>query len=746
MYYTKRMAIICLAACTALSSVATDYTKYVNPFIGTQTDDTGALSGSTFPGPTMPQGMVQLAPETEQYVTWDPCCGYDYNRDSIFGFTHTHLSGTGCTDLIDISLMPTVKHVTPELLRKGIFALPFKHSQEKAAPGYYMVDLLGGENINVELSATVHAGIHKYTFPEGKEQTVILDLDRMTFRGDAYYTGRRAYQIIQSQIRVIDEKTIEGFRVLTGWAKLRKVYFRAEFSRPIVSRILMDGGRNAGGSDVINGRTLRAALRFNEKAGRDVMVKVAISAVDNDGARKNMQAEARSWDFGYYVKAAHDAWEKELSTIDIEGTDDQKTIFYTGLYHVLMQPNTMSDVDGRYMNTNFEIKQMPKGQAYHSTFSLWDTFRAAHPLYTLLYPNIAVQFVRDMVLHHETYGYLPIWALWGQDNYCMIGNHAIPVVADAIMSELPGLDVERAYKAMVESSTRTHPNSPFEVWEEFGYMPQNRQNVSVSITMEQAFDDWCVAAVAKKLGKQKDYERFSKRSEFYRNLFNPATGFFQPKDDKGNWIEPFDPLSYENPCFVEGNAWQYMWFVPQNPQGLIDLFGGVKPFIAKLNENFTLTETSGEVNGNASGFIGQYAHGNEPSHHTVYLYNFAGQPWRTQELVEQVRSQFYNATPCGYAGNDDCGQMSAWYIFSSLGFYPFNAGSAEYVIGTPLFRRAVLHMPGGKDLTINAPRKSDKAIYVKGVKLNGRKINDWKLTHRQLIEGGTLDFTMSVKK
>lgn len=742
----KRTTLFLLVLCAVLGGKATDYTKYVNPFIGTQTDDTGALSGSTFPGPTMPQGMVQLAPETEQYVTWDPCCGYDYNRDSIFGFTHTHLSGTGCTDLIDISLMPTTKKVTPQMLSKGIFALPYSHDREAATAGYYMVDLLGGEDIRVELSATVHAGIHRYTFPEGKDQTVILDLDRMTYRGDAYYTGRRAYQIIQSQIRVVDEKTIEGFRVLTGWAKLRKVYFRAEFSRPIANRIMMDGSRSVGKSDVINGRTLRAALSFDAAQGKDLMVKVAISAVDNDGARKNMKAEAQSWDFGYYTKAAHDAWEKELATIDIEGTDDQKTIFYTGLYHVLMQPNTISDVDGRYMDTNFEIKQMPAGQAYHSTFSLWDTFRAAHPLYTLLYPEVAAQFVRDMILHHDTYGYLPIWDLWGQDNYCMIGNHAIPVLADAILSELPGIDVERAYKAMVESSTRTHLNSPFEIWEEYGYMPQNKQNVSVSITMEQAFDDWCVAAVAKKLGKTEDYERFIKRSEFYRNLFNPATGFFQPKDDKGNWIEPFDPLSYENPCFVEGNAWQYMWFVPHNPQGLIDLFGGVKPFIKKLNENFTLTETSGEINGNASAFIGQYAHGNEPSHHTVYLYNFAGQPWRTQELVEQVRSSFYNPTPCGYAGNDDCGQMSAWYIFSSLGFYPFNAGSAEYVIGTPLFQKAVLHMPNGKDLVINAPRKSDKAIYVKSVKLNGKKITDWKLTHQQLMEGGTLDFTMSAKK
>lgn len=729
-----------------LSLGAIDNTKYVNPFIGTQTDETGALSGSTFPGATMPQGMIQLAPETEQYVTWDPCCGYDYDRDSIFGFTHTHLSGTGCTDLIDISLMPTIKKVTPEELSKGIFALPFTHDKEAATPGYYMVQLQGGQDIKAEMSATVHTGIHQYTFPTGKPAQLVLDLDRMTFRGDAYYTGRRAYQIIQSQLRVVDDRTIEGFRVLTGWAKLRKVYFRAEFSKPIKGRLMMDGRRSVGESDVMNGRTLRAALEFDNSDGKPVMVKVAISPVDIDGARRNMKAEASSWDFSYYTKAAHDAWEKELARIDIEGTDDQKTIFYTGLYHVLMQPNTMSDVDGRYMDTNFEIKQMPSGQAYHSTFSLWDTFRAAHPLYTLLVPEVAAQFVRDMVRHHETYGYLPIWDLWGQDNYCMIGNHAIPVLSDAILAEIPGVDAEAAYKAMVESSTRTHLNSPFEIWEKYGYMPQNLQSTSVSITMEQAFDDWCVAAVAKKLGKQADYERFLKRSEFYRNLFNPETGFFQPKDDKGQWIEPFNPLSYENPCFVEGNAWQYMWFVPQNPQGLISLFGDTKAFIKKLNENFTLTETSGEVNGNASGFIGQYAHGNEPSHHTVYLYNFAGQPWRTQELVEQVRSTFYNATPCGYAGNDDCGQMSAWYIFSSLGFYPFNAGSAEYVIGTPLFDKATLHLAGGKDFTINAPHKSNKSIYVKSVKLNGQKITDWKLTHQQIMAGGSLDFVMSDKK
>ena len=719
-----------------------DYTQFVNPFIGTQTDETGALSGSTFPGATMPQGMVQLSPETEQMVTWDPCSGYDYNKDVIYGFTHTHLSGTGCTDLIDVSLMPLTHMPTPELLKAADFGQHYSHDTESARPGYYQVALQESK-VNVELSATVRTGIHRYTFQKGDPQFVVLDLDRGTYRGEAYYSGRRTYDVIQAQIRVVDDHTIEGYRVVTGWAKLRKIYFRAEFSKPIKEHLLMNGNLNIGkNSEVVNGRTLRAALRFDPSEGQQLMVKVAISPVDIEGARKNMKAEASRWDFDAYMQAAHDAWQKELSRIDIEGTDEQKTIFYTGLYHVLMQPNTMSDVDGRYMDTNFEIKQMPKGQVYHSTFSHWDTFRAAHPLYTLIAPDIAAQFVRDMVLHHQTYGYLPIWDLWGQDNYCMIGNHAIPVLADAIMAELPGINVEEAYQAMVESSTRSHFNSPFEIWEQYGYLPQTLQDESVSITMEQSFDDACVALVAKKLGKTDDYERFYRRSMFYKNLFDPETGFFRPKDEKGNWMEGFDPLSYEQPCFVEGNAWQYMWFVPQDPQGLINLFGSKKAFLKKLDENFSLNATSGEVNGNASGFIGQYAHGNEPSHHTVYLYNFAGKPERTQELVEQVRSEFYRATPCGYAGNDDCGQMSAWYIFSALGFYPFHAGSAEYVIGTPLFTKATLHLAGDKDFTILAPNKTPERVHVKSVTLNGKKVKDYKLTHQQLMDGGVLEFKM----
>ncbi|MBQ2097589.1 MAG: GH92 family glycosyl hydrolase, partial [Bacteroidales bacterium] len=432
----KKLFTLFLACFIAweITAQTSDHTKFVNPFIGTQTDEPGALSGSTFPGATMPQGMVQLSPETELMVTWDPCSGYDYNKDVIYGFTHTHLSGTGCTDLIDVSLMPLCREVTPEELSKADFGQHYSHENESARPGYYQV-LLQESGVNVEVSATTRTGIHRYTFQEGQPQTVVLDLDRGTYRGDAYYSGRRSYDVIQAQIRIVDENTIEGYRVITGWAKMRKVYFRAEFSKPIAKHILMNGKLNVGNSDVVNGRTLRAALDFNPEDGNELIVKVAISPVDNDGARKNMLAEAQSWDFDEYVKNAHDVWQKELSCIDIEGTDEQKTIFYTGLYHVLMQPNTMSDVDGRYMDTNFEIKQMPEGQTYHSTFSLWDTFRAAHPLYTLIAPNEAAQFVRDMVLHHKTYGYLPIWDLWGQDNYCMIGNHAIPVLADAILAE-----------------------------------------------------------------------------------------------------------------------------------------------------------------------------------------------------------------------------------------------------------------------------------------------------------------------
>lgn len=726
----------CLLACGNL--MADDHTKYVNAFIGTQTDDTGALAGATFPGACVPFGNVQLSPDTKYFVNYDPCSGYDYSKDHIFGFTHTHLSGTGATDLIDVSLMPTTLETLPCYKEDKEYSQTYSHDEEGAEPGYYWVKLKE-TGIKVELSATTHTGIHRYTYPSGVSQNIIFDLTKQIYDDE---------HILQSQIRFVDDHTIEGYRLIEGWVNMRRVYFRAEFSKPFVSHTLYNDTLNLNAAKVGNGNKLRAMLHFDNN-GQQVMVKVSISAVDSEGARKNFNAECKSWNFDQYRTAAHDVWQKQLDVIDVTGSDDDKTIFYTGLYHTMIQPNEISDVDGRYISPSFEPKQMPEGKKYYTTFSLWDTFRAAHPLYNLLFPELTADFINSMILHQEDYGYLPIWDLWGQDNYCMVGNHAMPVISRAILTGIPGIDVERAYKAMVESCTTSHRNSPFEVWEKYGYMPEPIQTQSISITLEQAFDDWCVYAVAKKLGKTADAERFYKRSEFYRNVWDPSIGFFAPKDAEGNFMRPFDPFKYGangGYAFTEGNAWQYLWFVPQNPQALISLMGGEKGFIKKLNENFTAVNKDVKQNHNASGFIGQYAHGNEPSHHTVYFYNFAHQPWRTQELVNEVRKKFYNTQPWGYAGNDDCGQMSSWFIFSSMGFYPFNAGGDEFVIGSPLFTESVIHLPGGKTLTVKAPRKSADAIYVKSVKLNGKELKDLKFTQQDVINGGVLEFKMSNKK
>ena len=738
----KRLVLLAITLLLTSNIFADDHTQYVNPFIGTQTDATGALSGSTFPGACVPFGLVQLCPETEYYVTWDPCSGYDYNKNTIYGITHTHLSGTGCTDLFDVSLMPTTTALTPDFISHYRYSSTFSHEQEGAEPGYYWVNLLT-PGVKVELTATAHAGIHCYTFPAGKPKNVVVDLAKMTKD-----ESRRTYRVIQSQMKIVDDHTIVGYRLHTGWAKLRRVYFRVEFSEPFARHTMMDATRNYASTDIANGSDLRLGLEFKGSGGT-LMAKVALSTVDSEGADRNFRAEAASWDFNAYRKAAHDQWEKRLAQIDIDGTPEQKRIFYTGLYHNYVQPNIMNDVDGRYVTTTYEVKQLPKGQNYYSTFSLWDTFRATQPLYNLLDPQMTAQLVNAMIIHQQSYGYLPIWDLWGQDNYCMIGNHAMPVLARAVLTGIPGVDPQAALRAMVESSTRSHLNSPFEIWEKYGYMPEPLQTQSVSITLEQAFDDWCVYAVAQKLGRADIADRFYKRSEYYRNLFDPSIGFFAPKDEKGNWIRPFDPYKYgangDNP-FTEGNAWQYMWFVPQNPQGLISLFGSRDKFIKKLDQNFNDSTRPSDINGNASGFIGQYAHGNEPSHHTAYLYTFAGRPDKTQEMVAKIRSKFYNDKPYGYAGNDDCGQMSAWYIFSSLGFYPFNAGSNDFVIGTPLFNNATIHLANGKTFAIRAPHKTDKDIYVRSVKLNGKAIKDWKLTQQQIMNGGTLEFKMSAKR
>lgn len=727
----KLLLSVCAFSLTLATLQAGEITKYVNPFIGTGAID-GGLSGNNYPGATSPFGMIQLSPDTSEAPNWGDASGYDYNRNTIFGFSHTRLSGTGASDLIDITLMPT---------SSGRTSSAFTHDEEKARPGYYQV-MLKDENINAELTTTQRNGIHRYQYPAGKDAEIILDMDHSADKGS---WGRR---IINSQIRILNDHAVEGYRIITGWAKLRKIYFYMEFSSPILTSTLRDGGRVHENTAVINGTNLHGCFRFGQLNGKPLTCKVALSSVSMENARQNMEQEAPHWDFDRYVAAADADWEKQLGKIEVKGTEVQKEIFYTALYHTMIQPNTMSDVNGEYMAADYTTRKVANNETHYTTFSLWDTFRASHPLYTLLEPERVTDFVKSMIRQYEYYGYLPIWQLWGQDNYCMIGNHSIPVITDAILKGILGIDMEKAYEAVYNSSVTSHPNSPFEVWEKYGFMPENIQTQSVSITLEQAFDDWCVAQLAAKLNKDADYQRFHKRSEYYRNLFHPKTKFFQSKNDKGEWIEPFDPYQYGGNGghpFTEGNAWQYFWYVPHNIQALMELTGGTKAFEQKLDTFFTSTYKSEQMNHNASGFVGQYAHGNEPSHHVAYLYNFAGQPWKTQKYVSHILNTLYNNTSSGYAGNDDCGQMSAWYVFSAMGFYPVNPADGRYIIGSPLLDECTLKLAGNKEFRIRTIRKSPEDIYIQSVTLNGKKHKDFFITHQDIMNGGTMVFKMGKK-
>ena len=727
----KLLLSVCAFSLTLATLQAGEITKYVNPFIGTGAID-GGLSGNNYPGATSPFGMIQLSPDTSEAPNWGDASGYDYNRNTIFGFSHTRLSGTGASDLIDITLMPT---------SSGRTSSAFTHDEEKARPGYYQV-MLKDEGINAELTTTQRNGIHRYQYPAGKDAEIILDMDHSADKGS---WGRR---IINSQIRILNDHAVEGYRIITGWAKLRKIYFYMEFSSPILTSTLRDGGRVHENTAVINGTNLHGCFRFGQLNGKPLTCKVALSSVSMENARQNMEQEAPHWDFDRYVAAADADWEKQLGKIEVKGTEVQKEIFYTALYHTMIQPNTMSDVNGEYMAADYTTRKVANNETHYTTFSLWDTFRASHPLYTLLEPERVTDFVKSMIRQYEYYGYLPIWQLWGQDNYCMIGNHSIPVITDAILKGIPGIDMEKAYEAVYNSSVTSHPNSPFEVWEKYGFMPENIQTQSVSITLEQAFDDWCVAQLAAKLNKDTDYQRFHKRSEYYRNLFHPKTKFFQSKNDKGEWIEPFDPYQYGGNGghpFTEGNAWQYFWYVPHNIQALMELTGGTKAFEQKLDTFFTSTYKSEQMNHNASGFVGQYAHGNEPSHHVAYLYNFAGQPWKTQKYVSHILNTLYNNTSSGYAGNDDCGQMSAWYVFSAMGFYLVNPADGRYIIGSPLLDECTLKLAGNKEFRIRTIRKSPEDIYIQSVTLNGKKHKDFFITHQDIMNGGTMVFKMGKK-
>ncbi len=716
---------------------AKDYTQFVNPFIGSASQG-NSLSGSVFPGACVPFGLVQLSPDTYD-APEEPASGYDYTQKTIVGFSHTHLNGTGVGDLYDILVQPVTG--TP-LWQPGDAAKPrsgyrssFSHSTEKAHPGYYSVKL-DDYNVNVELTATAHVGFHRYHFPATDSAYVLFDMDHTLDKKRNYWVCK----IIESHIKQVDAYTVEGYRILTGWAKLRKVYFVARFDQPIQQSFFVNGRKMYTNVDVINGNNSKAAFRF--KGNGTVQMKVALSTTGIAEAYKNLAAELPGWNFDTTVAAAKAEWNKTLSVIDAEGTTAEQQMFYTGLYRNCIQPNNLADVDGTYSGTDFSEHLAPDKQHY-STFSLWDTYRATHPLYTLIAPQKDAAFINSMLRQYDRYGYLPIWQLWGDENYCMIGNHAIPVIADAILKDIKGFDHEKAYQACVGSSTTDHPGAPFSVLNKYHYFPENIQSQSVSLTLEIAYDDWCVAQIAKHLGKTKDAEFFTERSTYFKNLYDKQTKFFRAKNDKGDWINPFNPLQYGgnggNP-FTEGNAWQYYWYAPQDVPGLIALTGGEADFNVKLDSMFTLQAKDSDVNGNASGFIGQYAHGNEPSHHVAYLFNYSGQPWKTQFYVHKILTELYDNSFTGLSGNEDCGQMSAWYVLSAMGFYPVNPASGIYVFGSPVLKHVVLRVNNGKTFVINVNNAGK--TYIQSVKLNGKEYTKNYILHSDIESGGLLEFTM----
>ncbi len=719
--------------------------KFVSPFIGTGAVDNSSLSGNNFPGATLPFAFLQVSPDTQD-APEHTACGYDYNDKTIVGFSQDHLSGTGVADLLDVLLMPTVGEIKLEpgkadVPRSG-YRSAFSHIHEKAWAGYYQV-LLQDYDINAELTSTSHVGMHRYSFPASKEAHIIIDLDHSLSKQRTYWPCR----ILGAELRVVNDHAIEGYRILTGWAKLRRVYFYAEFSRPFTGNVMDNGLQRLNNTPLINGTKIRAALNFDTREGKEVLVKVALSPVSIENARENMKAELPGWDFDAVSKAATGIWEQELSKIQIEGTTKQKEIFYTGLYHALIQPNNVADINGQYQANDLTVAVAPD-KTHYSTLSLWDTYRAANPLYTIIEPEKAAAFVNSMLRQYSNYGYLPIWQLWGDETYCMIGNHAVPVVTDAVLKGLPGIDANKAFEAVKASLTIDHPNSVFRVLDSMHYIPEDVQSQSVSIALETAYDDWCAAQLAAHLGKTADYKFFTKRAGFYRNLFNKNSGFFQAKNKNGGWKEPFNPLDYGGnggSPYTEGNAWQYLWYVPQNVPDLINLLGGKEAFNKKLDQFFTLKDRPDQINESASGLIGQYAHGNEPSHHIAYLYDYSGEPWKTQYYVSKIVNELYNNSSAGYAGNEDCGQMASWYIFSSMGIYPVNPAGGIYVIGAPTLKSTQIKGSNGNIFETSAENVSPANCYIQSVTVNGKAYNKTYITQKQLDQGVKIHFTMGPK-
>ena len=725
-----------------------EYTDSVNVFIGT------GGHGHTFPGATLPHGMVQLSPDT-RLLGWDACSGYYYDDTSIMGFSHTHLSGTGIGDYDDILFMPVVGEKpliagTAEKPDEG-YRSRFSHEQESARPGYYQV-LLQDDSINVELTATLRAGLHRYTYPKVSDARLIVDMEP-TIHG---------HQHPVTQIRVVNDSTIAGMKYTVGWAKRHYVYFYAVFSSPFDYK-LYSGTEYQSDSTSVTVNTAKAVIRFkNLPVDGRVLAKVGISSVDEEGARLNVEAEIPNWNFEGVMKEANTAWNEALGKIDIETSDnDSRTVFYTSLYHAFIQPSLASDVDGRYRTMGHEIKQDASYTNY-TVFSLWDTFRAAHPLYTIVTPEQNQAFIRSLLRKYDEGGILPKWELASNETGTMIGYHAVSVIADAMMKKQCDFDVKKALEACIRSSvydtTGVTPMMDRQILNgklmpvsikyknELGYIPCDKVGGSVSQGLEFAYNDWLIAQMMKEHNRKDLYDKYMELSRNYRNYFDPETKLMRGRLSDGSWITPFDPASVQRPSnYVEGNAWQWAWFVPQDVEGLMELVGGQKSFEAHLDTLFTTSsELTGDPNAAAdvTGMIGQYAHGNEPSHHIPYLYNYAGAPRKTQALVDHILRTLYHNDPNGLSGNEDVGQMSAWYALSAMGFYSFCPGRPVYEIGRPIFDKVTIHLSNGKDFVIQAKNNSVENKYIRSMKLNGEDLAEPRFSHFDLMKGGELIFEM----
>ena len=692
-----------------------DFTQYVDPFVGT------GGHGHTFPGPTMPFGMMQLGPDT-RLEGWDGCSGYHYSDNKVYGFSHTHLSGTGCSDYGDVLLMPTTG--SPKFTENGHVS-SFSKKNEKATVGYYST-FLDDSKIKVELAATIRAGIHKYTFPKSDQANVILDLNHRD-------------ELLGGEIDINGDHEITGARLSKGWADKQYVYFVIQFSKPFKKFGISNNSGQVDGLRRFVGQVAKSYVSFETTEGEVIYAKVGISAVSIDGARKNLEAEIPGWDFDKVVADNKAAWNKELGRIDVDSKDTAVVrTFYSALYHAMVAPNTYQDIDGQYRGRDLKVHQT-KDFNYYTVFSLWDTYRAEHPLLTLIDKKRSSDFINTFITEYEQGGILPVWELSACETNCMIGYHSVPVITEAFMKDVKGFDATKSLEGMKHSAMEDR--NGLKDYKQFGYIKMKSDRENVSKTLEYAFDDWCIAMFAQKLGKTDDYNYFIKRAQNYKNLYDAKTGFMRPRQD--NFKPTFDPYEVDH-NYTEGNAWQYSFYVPQDLSGQMKLLGGKEKLATFLDSVFnTSSVLHGHKQDDISGMIGQYAHGNEPSHQIAYEYDYTGQAWKTQAMIRRICKELYRDQPDGLSGNEDCGQMSAWYVLSALGIYNVCPGGMQYAIGSPVVDKAVIHLENGKSFTIKADNNDGNSPYINSAKLNGANYTKSYLTYDDIKNGGEIDFEMS---